>query len=472
MTSLAAYSKRPYVSFTERMREQALLRQQMQNEAEQRAYTQQKNALDLAQAQQDLTNSQSGFGKNTPSSIQEYNFVKGLSPEEQNLYFRNKRAVQAVNLGDAIGFNPNPLTGQFQQIVPKGSLPRNYVNTLGDVSTIPGISSGYGQGQGQPQAMPQPPMQQNGMPYEPLDQTAGMQTPRSVQILVDNGLKVPQNAQGGVDLPAADALVKQYNLAQPMQPSAGGMQPSMPQTVFQPPVRNPDGTYTYGGRSYRNSNLAKGAYDFDLKKQETSGKALLEQDKDILKEYSQSYNDYTLKGPKAANNLVESLKSLNAQYDRLGYAESGVVGGRLPAFSSAAQSFDNATAALQTKNNPFEGQGTISNFERELLARTIPSRSYRKETMQQSFEAAKALKTIQDEKQKFVANWKKTNGVWDAQGEIALKAYIEPIAEAEFYRLYPEEAGVLPTTQGAAQPMMPAGGNIIQTSHGPVTRSN
>ena len=439
MTSLAAYSKRPYVSFTERMREQALLRQQMQNEAEQRAYTQQKNALDLAQAQQDLTNSQSGFGKNTPSSIQEYNFVKGLSPEEQNLYFRNKRAVQSVNLGDAIGFNPDPLTGQFQQIVPKGSLPRNYVNTLGDVSTIPGISSGYRQGQGQPQAMPQPPMQQGGMPYE-------------------SNLDSQLNAMAAQGQP------------QLMQPPAGGMQPSMPQTVLQPPVKNPDGTYTYGGRSYRNSNLAKGAYDFDLKKQETSGKALLEQDKDILKEYSQSYNDYTLKGPKAANNLVESLKSLNAQYDRLGYAESGVVGGRLPAFSSAAQSFDNATAALQTKNNPFEGQGTISNFERELLARTIPSRSYRKETMQQSFEAAKALKTIQDEKQKFVANWKKTNGVWDAQGEIALKAYIEPIAEAEFYRLYPEEAGVLPTTQGAAQPMMPAGGNIIQTSHGPVTR--
>lgn len=441
MTSLAAYSKRPYVSFTERMQEQALLRQQMQNEAEQRAYTQQKNALDLAQAQQDLTNSQSGFGKNTPSSIQEYNFVKGLSPEEQNLYFRNKRAVQAVNLGDAIGFNPDPLTGQFQQIVPKGSLPRNYVNTLGDVSTIPGISSGYRQGQGQPQAMPQPPMQQGGMPYEPN---------------LDSQLNA-MAAQGQPQL---------------MQPPAGGMQPSMPQTVLQPPVRNPDGTYTYGGRSYRNSNLAKGAYDFDLKKQETSGKALLEQDKDILKEYSQSYNDYTLKGPKAASNLVESLKSLNAQYDRLGYAESGVVGGRLPAFSSAAQSFDTTTAALQTKNNPFEGQGTISNFERELLARTIPSRSYRKETMQQSFEAAKALKTIQDKKQKFVANWKKTNGVWDAQGEIALKAYIEPKAEAEFYRLYPEEAGVLPTTQGAAQPMMPAGGNIIQTSHGPVTRSN
>lgn len=439
MTSLAAYSKRPYVSFTERMQEQALLRQQMQNEAEQRAYTQQKNALDLAQAQQDLTNSQSGFGKNTPSSIQEYNFVKGLSPEEQNLYFRNKRAVQAVNLGDAIGFNPNPLTGQFQQIVPKGSLPRNYVNTLGDVSTIPGISSGYGQGQGQPQAMPQPPMQQGGMPYE-------------------SNLDSQLNAMAAQGQP------------QLMQPPAGGMQPSMPQTVLQPPVRNPDGTYTYGGLSYRNSTAAKGAYDFDLKKQETSGKALLEQDKDILKEYSQSYNDYTLKGPKAASNLVESLKYLNAQYDRLGYAESGVVGGRLPAFSSAAQIFDTTTAALQTKNNPFEGQGTISNFERELLARTIPSRSYRKETMQQSLEAAKALKIIQDKKQKFVANWKKTNGVWDAQGEIALKAYIEPIAEAEFYRLYPEEAGVLPTTQGAAQPMMPAGGNIVQTSHGPVTR--
>lgn len=476
MTSLAAYSKRPYVSFTERMQEQALLRQKMQNEAEQRAYTQQKNALDLAQAEENLRQAQSGFGQNVPASVQQWNFYKNIrDPKEKELYLstiKNSGGGYAqVNLGDQIGLL-NKSTGQIEQTFPKGVLPRNYVNTLGDVSTIPGISSGYGQGQGQPQAMPQPPMQQGGMPYEPLDQTAGMQTPRSVQILVDNGLKVPQNAQGGVDLPAADALVKQYNLAQLMQPPAGGMQPSMPQTVLQPPVRNPDGTYTYGGLSYRNSTAAKGAYDFDLKKQETSGKALLEQDKDILKEYSQSYNDYTLKGPKAASNLVESLKSLNAQYDRLGYAESGVVGGRLPAFSSGAQRFDTTTAALQTKNNPFEGQGTISNFERELLARTIPSRSYRKETMQQSFEAAKALKTIQDEKQKFVANWKKTNGVWDAQGEIALKAYIEPIAEAEFYRLYPEEAGVLPTTQGAAQPMMPAGGNIIQTSHGPVTRSN
>lgn len=445
MTSLAAYSKRPYVSFTERMREQALLRQQMQNEAEQRAYTQQKNALDLAQAEENLRQAQSGFGQGIPASVQQWNFYKNIrDPKEKELYLstiKNSGGGYAqVNLGDQIGLL-NKSTGQIEQTFPKGVLPRNYVNTLGDVSTIPGISSGYGQGQGQPQAMPQPPMQQGGMPYEPN---------------LDSQLNA-MAAQGQPQL---------------MQPPAGGMQPSMPQTVLQPPVRNPDGTYTYGGRSYRNSNLAKGAYDFDLKKQETSGKALLEQDKDILKEYSQSYNDYTLTAPKAAAKRLNAIKNLNAQYKKLGWAESGVAFGEVPAISPEAQTFDKDAAALQTENNPFKGTGSISDFEQRLYQKTLPSRSFRKETMQKTFEAAKALKTIQDEKQKFVANWKKTNGVWDAQGEIALKAYIEPIAEAQFYRLYPEEAGVSPTTQGAAQPMMPAGGNIIQTSHGPVTRSD
>lgn len=37
----------------------------------------------------------------TPAAIQEYNFINGLSPEEQALYFRNKRANQMFDRGDA-----------------------------------------------------------------------------------------------------------------------------------------------------------------------------------------------------------------------------------------------------------------------------------------------------------------------------------------------------------------------------------
>jgi len=229
MTSLAAYSKRPYVSFTERMREQALLRQQMQNEAEQRAYTQQKNALDLAQAEENLRQAQSGFGQGIPASVQQWNFYKNIrDPKEKELYLstiKNSGGGYAqVNLGDQIGLL-NKSTGQIEQTFPKGVLPRNYVNSLGDVSTIPGIPSGSLQGQGMMQSQPQ----------------------QRYDLNLDSQL---------------NAMASQGQPTQEFAPQIPQEQPTISQ-----PVRRSDGTYEYNGRVYRNSKLANSAYDFDLKKQ-------------------------------------------------------------------------------------------------------------------------------------------------------------------------------------------------------------
>lgn len=106
MTSLEQYSNRPYVSFSERMRENAARRQMMQDEAARRAFVEQENQLKLAQMQQklqqDQQNYQQGFGGNTPSSIQEYNFLSKLSPREQALYLRAKAPnsqIQFENMG-------------------------------------------------------------------------------------------------------------------------------------------------------------------------------------------------------------------------------------------------------------------------------------------------------------------------------------------------------------------------------------
>lgn len=450
-TPYFSYNDPNTVDVLKKMRNDVALRQQMQDEAAKRAFAEQENQLELAQSQQDLINSQQGFGKNTPAAIQEYNFLKNKTQAEQNLYFRNKRSVQAVNLGDAIGFNPDPLTGEFQQIVPKGSLPRNYTNSLGDVSTLPGIPSGYRQGQGnmpnQPQAMPQPPMQQGGMPYEPLDQTAGMQTPRSVQLLVDNGLKVPQNAQGGVDLPAADALVKQYNLTQPMPASAGGMQPPMPQTALQPPVRNLDGTYTYNGRSYRNSNAARDEYNFDKKKEELRLKNSLA----IQLDEERKRNEFRVNLPTIESNVKLMLDAIDALEKSPGL--NAITGNPLSiskiskgGFGALGNYPGSPAANAKSKLEQIGGKNFLAAYD---VLRGTGSIA--------TAEGARAEQAI--------ANLKTTQDPEEFRQSLAV---LKDVVKNGLV-VARQKAGELPTTQGAAQPMIPAGGNIIQTSVGPVT---
>lgn len=186
MTSLAAYSKRPYVSFTERMREQALLRQQMQNEAEQRAYTQQKNALDLAQAEENLRQAQSGFGQNVPSAIQEYNFIQRLSPQERALFLRAKSPYSKIPF-ETMGMTGD--MGQQDMVAPpmqQGGMPSGLDNLDADINQLarttapvvqdppmPTQRKPFGQGR-MPEGAPLPPQgapqpQVSDLPQPPID---------------------------------------------------------------------------------------------------------------------------------------------------------------------------------------------------------------------------------------------------------------------------------------------------------------
>jgi hypothetical protein len=196
MTSLAAYSKRPYVSFTERMREQALLRQQMQNEAEQRAYTQQKNALDLAQAEENLRQAQSGFGQNVPSAIQEYNFIQRLSPQERALFLRAKSPYSKIPF-ETMGMTGDMGDmGQQDMVAPpmqQGGMPPEYYELADDIkqneltrTTAPVVQGPpmptqrkpVGQGR-MPEGAPLPPQgapqpQVSDLPQPPIDLGNGM----------------------------------------------------------------------------------------------------------------------------------------------------------------------------------------------------------------------------------------------------------------------------------------------------------
>ncbi len=118
MATVESFRNKPF-DILEKMRNDAIMRQQLQDEAIKRQYNQQKNELDLAQAQQklqqDLQNYEQGYNGNTPSAIQEYNFLSKLSPREQALYLRAKAPnsqIQFENMGmmDGMGNINQPMT--------------------------------------------------------------------------------------------------------------------------------------------------------------------------------------------------------------------------------------------------------------------------------------------------------------------------------------------------------------------------
>jgi hypothetical protein len=105
MATVESFRNKPF-DILEKMRNDAMMRQQLQDQAIARQYNQQKNALDLAQAQQklqqDLQNYEQGFNENTPLAVREYNFISKLSPRERALYLRAKAPnsqIQFENMG-------------------------------------------------------------------------------------------------------------------------------------------------------------------------------------------------------------------------------------------------------------------------------------------------------------------------------------------------------------------------------------
>lgn len=193
MTSLEQYSNRPYVSFSERMRENAARRQMMQEDAANRAFVEQENQLKLAQMQQklqqDQQNYQQGFGGNTPSSIQEYNFLSKLSPREQALYLRAKAPnsqIQFENMGMTGDMGDMRQQDMIAPPMQQGGMPSGLDNLDADINqlasttvpvlqrpSVPTQRKPFGQGR-MPEGAPLPPQsapqpQISDLPQPPVD---------------------------------------------------------------------------------------------------------------------------------------------------------------------------------------------------------------------------------------------------------------------------------------------------------------
>jgi hypothetical protein len=61
-----------------------------------------------------------------------------------------------------------------------------------------------------------------------------------------------------------------------------------------------------------------------------------------------------------------ALNNIKKQYGELGAGSTGYIQGRLYPLTPAAQLFDKTAAQLRLLNNPYEGQGAVSNYEREM----------------------------------------------------------------------------------------------------------
>ena len=409
MTSLAAYSKRPYVSFTERMREQALLRQQMQNEAEQRAYTQQKNALDLAQAEENLRQAQSGFGQNVPSAIQEYNFIQRLSPQERALFLRAKS--------------------------PYSKIPFETMGMTGDMGDM-----------GQ-QDMVAPPMQQGGMPsgLDNLDADINQLARTTAPVVQGPPMPTQRKSFGQGRMPEGAPLPPQEFIQGPPMPTQGAPLPptqngninTAQTTKIAPPVDLGNGEFGFAGKRGYNEKTALLAYRSAL-----AVEAAEQKERNELK-----INLPTVeKSAKFAIEAIENLEKSKGLPAIVGnpFSMSKIGQGALPAgYYFRGSQAANATTALGNVT----GIAFLEAYNILRGAQGITEKEGEKGTA-----ALANLNTAQD-----IDEFRKN-----------LKVLKEVIKNGLVVAR--QRAGVLPTTQGAAQPMMPAGGNIIQTSHGPVTR--
>lgn len=410
MTSLAAYSKRPYVSFTERMQEQALLRQQMQNEAEQRAYTQQKNALDLAQAEENLRQAQSGFGQNVPSAIQEYNFIQRLSPQERALFLRAKS--------------------------PYSKIPFETMGMTGDMGDM-----------GQ-QDMVAPPMQQEGMPLglDNLDADINQLARTTAPVVQGPPMPTQRKPVGQGRMPEGAPLPPQEFIQGPPMPTQGAPLPptqngninTAQTTKIAPPVDLGNGEFGFAGKRGYNEKTALLAYRSAL-----AVEAAEQKERNELK-----INLPTVeKSAKFAIEAIENLEKSKGLPAIVGnpFSMSKINQGAFPTgYYFKGSQAANAKTALENVT----GITFLEAYNILRGAQGITEKEGEKGTA-----ALANLNTAQD-----IDEFRKN-----------LKVLKEVIKNGLVVAR--QRAGVSPTTQGAAQPMMPAGSNIIQTSHGPVTRS-
>jgi hypothetical protein len=390
MATVESFRNKPF-DILEKMRNDAMMRQQLQYQAIARQYNQQKNALDLAQAQQklqqDLQNYEQGYNGNTPSAIQEYNFLSKLSPREQALYLRAKAPNSQI---------------QFENM--------GMMDGMGDVGDM-----------NQPMTMPAPQRQPSAL----SQRQPALPTQRKP---VGQG-RMPQ----GAPLPPQG----------PSMPTQGASQPQ-PQLsdLPDPPVDLGDGTAEYKGRRL-DKKIAEKLFLSDSKNPTIAGEE--RQGSYLLQQASLGYE-----------NLLKSL------YNK-------------PGERSGAERPNAAEALLGLKLSPISPRIARSAKREQFVQAT--------ETIADALlKAATGAGQNQDEARRKIEEI--TPSWFDDDDTIkqklnAIPAYIEAIkaragrATPKGFTIPTEEglrlnAGQQPT-QNAAQPMMPAAGNVIQTIHGLVT---
>ncbi len=384
----------------------------MQDQAIARQYNQQKNELDLAQAQQDLEFSRQGLGKNVPATVAQMMYREKLNPSQRELFdktiVRGSSGFKQINLGDSIGlYDAN--TGEIVAQYPKGAGPKYITDALGN----PVLLGGGGGGNFNMGNAPTAPTQ--GSIDDQLNNLGSMNPPT----VPTQSSPLTPPTQGNVPAPATQG---------PNQRTLMG------------PRRLANGDIEYNGKIFASPAAAKSVFETDQniaqKVGETTALNQIEAQSNLGKVIDDT--DFALQTVRSLKNSP-GLPAIVGQPFSISKIQKGGLGllGAAPGTNAA-----DATALWKQ----IQGQAFLDAFERLRGGGAIT---------QIEGEKATAAKARLDRAQSIEAI---TSALNDLEG-IFLNAQ---------QRAYQKATGQ-PQGQNAAQPMMPAAGNVIQTSVGPVT---
>jgi len=411
MATVESFRNKPF-DILEKMRNDAIMRQQLQDEAIKRQYNQQKNELDLAQAQQDLEFSRQGLGKNVPATVAQMMYREKLNPSQRELFdktiVRGSSGFKQINLGDSIGlYDAN--TGDIVAQYPKGAGPKYITDALGN----PVLLGGGGGGNFNMGNAPTAPTQ--GSIDDQLNNLGSMNPPT----VPTQSSPLTPPTQGNVPAPATQG---------PNQRTLMG------------PRRLANGDIEYNGKIFASPAAAKSVFETDQniaqKVGETTALNQIEAQSNLGKVIDDT--DFALQTVRSLKNSP-GLPAIVGQPFSISKIQKGGLGllGAAPGTNAA-----DATALWKQ----IQGQAFLDAFERLRGGGAIT---------QIEGEKATAAKARLDRAQSIEAI---TSALNDLEG-IFLNAQ---------QRAYQKATGQ-PQGQNAAQPMMPAAGNVIQTSVGPVT---
>ena len=411
MATVESFRNKPF-DILEKMRNDTMMRQQLQDEAIKRQYNQQKNELDLAQAQQDLEFSRQGLGKNVPATVAQMMYREKLNPSQRELFdktiVRGSSGFKQINLGDSIGlYDAN--TGDIVAQYPKGAGPKYITDALGN----PVLLGGGGGGNFNMGNAPTAPTQ--GSIDDQLNNLGSMNPPTAPT----QGSSLTPPTQGNVPAPATQG---------PNQRTLMG------------PRRLANGDIEYNGKIFASPAAAKSVFETDQNIAQKVGETTA-----LNQIEAQSNLGKVIDDTNFALQTVQSLKNSSGLPAIVGqpFSVSKIQKGGL-GLLGAAPGTNAADATALWKQ--IQGQAFLDAFERLRGGGAIT---------QIEGEKATAAKARLDRAQSIEAI---TSALNDLEG-IFLNAQ---------QRAYQKATGQ-PQGQNAAQPMMPAAGNVIQTSVGPVT---